>query len=123
MRGLSKKYNMEKGKVASFPSSASKIERANKIKKRKPSLFLISMILFYFVLLFSSQIFRYFQLSNELKTLEKDIERATQENAITQEEIEMLKDFNYIEELARGRLGMVRPGEVLFHINEIDESN
>ncbi len=89
---------------------------APKIKKKKPVLYLFALLFIYFIILFSVQGFRYIQLSNEVKALDRDIAAIKEENNALMKEIEMLSDPEYLEELARGRLGMVRRGEVIFSV-------
>lgn len=89
---------------------------APKIKKKKPVLYLFALLFLYFIVLFSVQGFRYIQLSNEVKALDRDIAAIKEENNALLKEIEMLNDPEYLEELARGELGMVKPGEIIINI-------
>jgi cell division protein FtsL len=94
------------------------VRPAPRIKKKWPVLYLLGLLLVYFLILFTVQFFRYIQLNNEVRALSREIERIRGENALLAEEIERLNDPEYLEELARDRLGMARPGEVLFNIQE-----
>ncbi len=111
-----------KGKVTPLPRGEKfKNAAAPKVKKKKPVLYLLAFLVFYFVVLFSFQVARYIQLNNEAKALERQISALKAENASLEEEIERLSDPDYLEELARGRLGMVRRGEILFYIRDARE--
>lgn len=96
-------------------------ESAPRARNKKPQFYLIVFILFYFSLLFFTQFVRHVQVNSELNKVKNHLQQVNEQNAIFKEEIELLYDLEYLEELARGRLGMARPGEMLFHISEITE--
>lgn len=51
--------------------------------------------------------------------LQQSVEQAMQENAELQYDIEHASDDETIEDIARSKLGLVKPGEVIFY----DQSN
>jgi len=57
---------------------------------------------------------RYNDLRAELTRLEADIEVRTVQNEDLQMQIDFFDSDAYIEQLARDRLGMVRPNEIVF---------
>lgn len=117
MKSLSKKPETLKGTVTPLKRPGVGMEpSAPKIKKKKPLLYLLALLLLYFAVLFCVQGFRYIQLNNEVKALEKEIAAIMAENNALMLEIEMLNDHEYLEELARGKLGMVRRGEIIINI-------
>ncbi len=119
MKPLPRNKVMQKEKVTSLPGIKDPGRSpVQKIKKKKPALYLLALFIFYFLVLFSVQFFRYIQLNNDLRALNREIEAIEQENAFLSQEIERLHDPEYLEELARGRLGMVRRGEILFYIQD-----
>ena len=89
-----------------------------KIRKKKPLLLLFAFLILYFLVLFSVQFVRYFQMTHEVKVLSREIAAIEEENASLMNEIERLDNPEYLEELARERLGMMRRGELLFYIQE-----
>lgn len=109
-------------KAAKLSLLESEKENMSGAKNKKPQFYLVVFILFYFSLLFFTQFMRHVQINSELSTIKDQIARVNKENTAFREEIELLHDLEYLEELARGRLGMARPGEMLFHISE-DERN
>ena len=92
-------------------------EDISRKRNKKPQIFLIVFILFYFFLLCFTQFVRHLQINSELSTIKDQIAQVNEENAVFREEIELLHNLEYLEELARGRLGMARPGEMLLYIN------
>ena len=52
---------------------------------------------------------------NQLNSLTKQVEQAQQENARLEYEIEHSTDPETIEEIAREKLGLVKPGEKIFY--------
>ncbi len=117
--GSKKESFKGKVKVARLPNSEGfKKAPVPKVKKKKPVLYLLAFLIFYFVALFSVQLVRYVQLNNEVRALDREITAIRAENDTLTEEIERLGDPDYLEELARGRLGMVRRGEILFYFQD-----
>lgn len=61
------------------------------------------------------------QARREYAALERSLERAREENAALREMARRLRDDpNAIEEQARRELGMIKPGEVLFIVKDLD---
>ncbi len=52
--------------------------------------------------------------NEEIDNLKNQVELATQESENLKQEIEMMEDPEYIERIARERLGLVRPNERVF---------
>ena len=67
-------------------------------------------------LIFSDRgLFKYFSMKGEYKRINKDISRLKTENEGLRGEVESLKkDPDYIEALARKRLGLVKDGELIY---------
>ncbi len=103
--------------LAVLPAKRNKPQE-QKIQKNKILLIFIGILLLYFCFLFFSQCVRYFQLKEEVNGLMQDVARLKEENNLLMEEVELLNNPDYLEELARGRLGMIRPGEVVLNIIE-----
>ena len=62
------------------------------------------------------------QARREYAALERSLERARTENAELREMARRLReDPNAIEEQARRELGLIKPGEVLFIVKDIDK--
>lgn len=62
------------------------------------------------------------QARREYSALERSLERARTENAELREMARRLReDPNAIEEQARRELGLIKPGEVLFIVKDIDK--
>jgi cell division protein FtsB len=62
------------------------------------------------------------QARREYAALERSLERARTENADLREMARRLReDPNAIEEQARRELGLIKPGEVLFIIKDVDK--
>ena len=55
------------------------------------------------------------EAENQLNSLTKQVEQAQQENARLEYEIEHSTDPETIEEIAREKLGLVKPGEKIFY--------
>ena len=53
------------------------------------------------------------ELSSEVASVEKEIALAKKQNQELQEKISLLKTNEYVERVAREKLGFVKPGEIL----------
>ncbi len=62
-------------------------------------------------------------LENEIETLTEKIEKTEAENEQLKDELDNLNDLEYIEKIARKKLGLVKPGEVLLIPVEENEEN
>lgn len=121
MRSFYRQKRSYEKKAVALPFFEQGKESAPRARNKKPQFYLIVFILFYFSLLFFTQFVRHVQVNSELNKVKNHLQQVNEQNAIFKEEIELLYDLEYLEELARGRLGMARPGEMLFHISEITE--
>jgi cell division protein FtsL len=74
----------------------------------------------YFSALFIAQYSRLVQLRHSLQSIEMDIQTVRMQNEEMLKEIERLHSPSYVEQMARQELGMVRPGELLFYLQEAD---
>ncbi|MSO61670.1 MAG: septum formation initiator family protein [Acidobacteria bacterium] len=62
------------------------------------------------------------QARREYAALERSLERARTENADLREQVRRLReDPNAIEEQARRELGLIKPGEMVFFIKDVDQ--
>ena len=61
----------------------------------------------------------FFQMRVDYQLADRSVTELQQDNARLQERIHQLEtDNRYIEKVARERLGMVKPGEVLYRLKE-----
>ncbi len=62
------------------------------------------------------------QARREYAALERSLERARTENAGLREQARRLReDPNAVEEQARRELGLIKPGEIVFFIKDVDK--
>ena len=93
--------------------------KKKRYKKPKPK-YTIAFVIFWMVLIGSTfvlvvgQAGRYNELRSEHDAVEADIARATARNADLQHQIDFFDINAYVENLARERLGMLRPNELIF---------
>jgi len=74
---------------------------------------LILILIFYIVFLFSDKYARTLQLKEDIKRLESQIEELENKNKNLSEKVELLKSEKYIEKIAREKLGLTKPDEIL----------
>lgn len=70
------------------------------------------------LVVFSIQHVQYRKLKSELEQYESRIEYHEQVKVETEEKIERLQDPDYIEVEARRRLGLIKPDEVIFQLED-----
>jgi len=70
---------------------------------------------------FYQNITRMNQLENQIEKIEAEIAEAEAENQRLKEQLENSSSHEYIEEVAREKLGLVKPGEKMFIPVEEDE--
>ena len=75
------------------------------------------IILFLVIILFGYQFYRNYQqivlLRQEIGQLEQQIETTSRKKGQLLQELENVNNLEYIEEIARRRLGLIKPGEIL----------
>src|SRR5690554_938523 len=95
------------------------VPKAVPVKKRATSLLLVVVVL-YFTVLFAGQYWRLHQLQSTLSEINQEISQVKATNEQMQKEVERLHSPDYLEQMAREELGMVRPGELLFYFENKD---
>lgn len=81
------------------------------------SLLLIIVLMFAFAVFGNRGVLRIFQAQEQKQQLEQQLAELQQQQQELRSEIERLqKDKNYWEQLARTKLGMVREGELIYHL-------
>lgn len=98
-------------------------------RKKKDFLF-NPVIIVIFVIIFLIAAFNFYQnyqkkekIETKIKRLEKQIAEAKNENINLQEQFNNSDDYEYIEEVARKRLGLVKKGEKLLIPVEEDQKD
>jgi len=100
----------EKNKVVSYPG------RPRRKLKRKALAATIGLCVVIAAILSLGQAYASWEANKELRTLESKLQDVKEENERLQEEMVLLQDMEYIEIKARERLGLVRPGEMIFYV-------
>lgn len=77
----------------------------------------------YFVYTIVSQQVTINQKSKEIETLQSKVDAAEEESKRLEQEIESLNDPEYLERIAREKLGLVRPNERVFIDSNKSEDN
>jgi len=73
----------------------------------------ILLLIFYVVFLFSDKYVRTLQLKEDIKRLELELEESKLKNSSLLEEVEALKSDKFVEKIAREKLGLTKPDEIL----------
>jgi cell division protein FtsB len=79
---------------------------------------LIILFLLYPFSLYLQGVYTIIRLNNEIRQVKADIKIWNETNERLREEIVRLEDEKYVEEMARKKLGLVKPGETLFILAE-----
>ena len=87
--------------------------------------YILTMVLslFVVVLVFNDfGLITYFKLENKQNQLDKELQQLLiQQNDLRSEIIKLQTDQNYIEQIAREKFMMVKPGERIYRVNEDKE--
>ncbi len=70
------------------------------------------------LIIIGAQYLQYYRAEQELANLESRVAEQEARQDSLQEEIERLQHLDYIEILARDRLGLVKPGEIIFQLED-----
>ena len=77
---------------------------------------LFFLLVIYFIFLIRQDIINYLDLKKEIQLVSKKNEQAEKRAADLKERLQLLKDDDLIEELARTRLGLVKKGETAYKV-------
>jgi len=80
----------------------------------RTKLFLTLILLSYFLFVFIQQSFEMQTQQNSINQLQDEISEVQHENELLTRQIEQTKSREYIEKIARERLGWVKEGETIF---------
>ncbi len=100
----------EKNKVVSYP-----VRPRKKLTRRALKL-AIGLLIVVAAVLYTGQMLTFWEASRELHSLEKKRQAIEAENELLREEMILLQDNEYVEIKAREKLGLVRPGEMIFYV-------
>jgi len=102
------------GTVSSFPVR----HRENRYSIYRLLVIVLSVIVFGLLVIIGAQYLRQREAGKALEEMEKRISEMRERQTTLEEEILKLQDLDYIEVLARERLGLVRPDEVIFQFED-----
>jgi cell division protein FtsL len=93
-------------------------ERERKIKKRRvfrpgkklPAVIAV-FLLFYLLISFFTHFNRLYVLQGDIKEIESQVEELKQKNEDLRKQLKQVQSDAYIEQVAREKLGLVKPGE------------
>lgn len=81
---------------------------------KKKKIFLFVFILGFFGIIFIKQQFMISRVSNEYNKNQNQLEKLKEQNTILTDQLNQSKNKNFIEDIAREKLGLIKPGEILF---------
>ena len=110
---------MPAGQKNSSPVSRFPVRhRENRYSMYKLLVIVLCLIVFGLLVIIGAQYLRQREAGQALDEMEKKISEMREQQATLEEEILKLQDLDYIEVLARERLGLVRPDEVIFQFED-----
>jgi len=111
---MTSKRKHKSGVVSAFPRR----HRENRYSMYRLLVFILSLVVFGLLVIIGAQYLRQREVSQALEKMEKHVSEVKERQAALEEEILKLQDLDYIEVLARERLGLVRPDEVIFQFED-----
>ena len=99
------------------------ITKASVNPKKAIFLIIISAFVIYFIFVMINQQVIINKKNKEIDALEEKITATTQQTEKLEQELENLNDPEYLEQVAREKLGLVRPNERVFIDANKSESN
>ncbi|CDF59095.1 FtsB family cell division protein [Thermobrachium celere] len=82
-------------------------------KKRKKQIFRLLIVIFFVAILIKQQII-IVRLNKDIKSCNEALNKVKSQNLQLKEELKISKRIDYIERLARQKLRLIKPGEILF---------
>jgi cell division protein DivIC len=100
--------------VSRFPVQ----HRENRYSLYRLLVIVLSFVVLGLLVIIGAQSLRQREAGQALEELEKKVSEMSEQQANLEEEIQKLQNLDYIEVLARERLGLVRPDEVIFQFED-----
>ncbi len=105
-------------------ATAKKVKSKGKINFRKMMVVIVAAVVaVYFVYILISQQISISQKNREIENLREQVVSASEESERLSQEVENLNDPEYLERVAREKLGLVRPNERVFVDSNKSEDN
>ncbi|MDQ0285364.1 cell division protein FtsL [Desulfofundulus luciae] len=98
-------------KSGSFPSRSDSGRRRLRFNKNRLPGLLMVVLLCYLLLSFFSQFHRLDAMQQDLQQLQAQLTELQKKNAELKQQLKLVQSDAYIEQVARERLGLVKPGE------------
>lgn len=99
-----------------YPHTA-QVEKVRKVKRRisprKLTKWLFLAFLVYLIFSFSHSFYQAHQLKKEIRVLQIKLVKLKEENKKLLEELEYIQTPEAIEKIAREKLGLIKPGEIV----------
>ena len=105
---------LKSGGISAFPVR----HRENRYSMYRLLVIVLSLVVFGLLVMIGAQYLRQREAGQALEEMEKRINEMKEQQAALEEEILKLQDLDYIEVLARERLGLVRPDEIIFQFED-----
>ncbi len=101
------KVSAQKNEAKEFGKKVQK-----KRKKLKLSAVLVMGFLLYVIIILGTQQLRLYRFEQGIASINKEIEAAERQQEELLNQMELMKQDEYIERIAREKLGLVKPGEI-----------
>lgn len=100
-------------KVSVFPRKAPvPRKRVFRLSKSKLPIFILVLLMFYLSVSFTVQFHRLSALRREINQVQLQLGEVQAKNAELREQLKKVQSDEYVEQVAREKLGLVKPGEV-----------
>lgn len=113
----------KKSRVSVRPSPANEKQKGRIAPGRLLAVVLVGLFVLYFIYIMIWQQVMLSKKNKEIDALEEKISAATQQTEQLKEQLSSMEDPEYIERIAREKLGLVRPNERVFVDANKSDSN
>lgn len=86
-------------------------KRVFRLSKSKLPLLVLLVLLFYLAITFTLQFHRLAALHQEIRQVQKQVTELQSKNSELREQLKRVQSDSYIEQMAREKLGLIKPGE------------
>lgn len=101
-------------KVAHLPRGKAKApvgRKTFKLSRSKLPLLMLAVLIAYFIFSFSTQFNRLSIMQRDVLAVEQQVKDLQKKNADLREQLKLVQSDAYVEQVAREKLGLVKPGE------------
>ena len=103
--------NRSNGNVVNHPKTSPKNRRIFQVSRSRLPLLVVGILLLYVSISLTSRFDSLYTMQKDLRDVQAQVKQLREVNSNLSQQLELLQSDAYVEQVAREKLGLVKPGE------------